>query len=435
LWQLRFKELLVFGLPAVFFLCLQYLTVTECAAHGFLPSLTSSWLLLIFTYAFLIPNHWLRAAGVIGVMVVAPMTLTLWLFATSSECREAHNAGLMYVTNEILSLLVGGSVAVIGVRTLRMLSHEAFEARQFGQYHLRELIGRGGMGDVYLAEHQLLRRPCAIKVIQPERAGDPRALARFEREVHTIAKLSHWNSVDLYDYGRTSDGTFYYVMEYLPGLSLQQLVDRHGPVSSERAIFLLRQTCDALAEAHQLGLVHRDIKPANVFAAKRGGMCDVAKLLDFGLAKPVLSPTASAGLSMDGVITGSPLFMAPEQALGDSEPDMRSDIYSLGGVAYYLVTGRPPFPGEKAIQVIVAHANQEIVPPSNWCPDVPKDLEEVILRCLSKRPEDRFQDVVDLREALGRCQAAGQWTADDATAWWRDRPAKPEAKPTPALVS
>ncbi len=264
-------------------------------------------------------------------------------------------------------------MAVVGVRTLRDLSFQAFEARQLGQYHLRELIGSGGMGDVYLAEHQLMRRPCAIKLIQPDRAGDPRAMARFEREVQTIAQLSHWNSVDIYDYGRTEEGTFYYVMEFLPGLSLQQLVDRFGPLPPERAIYLLRQTCDALAEAHQLGLVHRDIKPANLFAAHRGGLYDVAKLLDFGLAKPVMEPSSSQ-LSAEGVITGSPLYMSPEQALGDTDPDVRSDIYSLGGVAYFLLTGHPPFESDRAIKVIFAHANQPIVPLSQWQLDIPRGL-------------------------------------------------------------
>src|SRR5688572_18036212 len=175
-----------------------------------------------------------------------------------------------------------------------------------GQYKLKQLIGSGGMGEVYLAEHQLMKRPCAIKVIRPEKAGDPKVLARFEREVQATARLSHWNTIDIFDYGRADDGTFYYVMEYLPGMNLSELVRKHGPLPAGRAIYLIRQACDALQEAHDLGLVHRDIKPANIFAASRGGVCDVVKLLDFGLAKP-LADLGAAHLTAEGTITGSPL--------------------------------------------------------------------------------------------------------------------------------
>ena len=231
--------------------------------------------------------------------------------------------------------------AVLGVHTINSLRDEALRARQLGQYKLKRLIGSGGMGDVYLAEHLLMKRPCAIKVIRPEKAGDPKVLARFEREVQATAKLSHWNSVDIFDYGRAADGTFYYVMEFLPGMNLSELVRRYGPMPASRAIHLVRQACNALAEAHDLGLVHRDIKPANIFAAIRGGRYDVAKLLDFGLAKPLMNVEA-AQLTQEGAITGSPLYMSPEQAIGDREPDARSDIYAVGAVLYFLVAGRPP---------------------------------------------------------------------------------------------
>ena len=432
--RLRFKELVVFGMPAIFFLILQQADMSACAKHGFLPSTEGSWLLLMFTYAFLIPNSWRRASLVIGTMALAPILLTVWMFATDTLCQEAHNAGITYFTNQILSLMVGCVVAVVGVGTLRMLRYEAFEARQLGQYHLRSLIGRGGMGDVYLAEHQMMRRPCAIKLIRPNRAGDPRALARFEREVRSIAKLSHWNSVDIYDYGRTDDGTFYYVMEYLPGMSLQQLVDRHGPLPAARVIHLLRQTCDGLAEAHQLGLIHRDIKPANVFAAERGGVYDVAKLLDFGLAKPLMEQE-SAELSAEGQITGSPLYMSPEQAVGEREPDRRSDIYSLGGVGYFLITGHAPFEGRTPLQVILAHVNEPIEPPSRLVPGVPDDLEAILTRCLAKDPSERYQSVGELIRALDQCHDAGRWTRGMASDWWQQKSSAPLPPPLPAAVA
>jgi serine/threonine-protein kinase len=273
------------------------------------------------------------------------------------------------------------------------------------------------MGEVYLAEHQLLKRPCAIKVIRPGKADDPKVLARFEREVRATAGLSHWNTVEIFDYGRTEDGTFYYVMEYLPGFSLSELVERYGPLPPARVVYLLRQTCDALREAHAAGLIHRDIKPGNIFAAQRGGVYDVAKLLDFGLAKPLMS-SESLQLTQEGAITGSPLYMSPEQALGEVEPDARGDIYSLGAVAYFLLTGSPPFDGDKPMKVLLAHAHEEVVPPSHVRPEIPADLEQIVLRCLAKGPEDRFQTVNSLGQALSECEIAGDWSREHAARWW-----------------
>ena len=183
-------------------------------------------------------------------------------------------------------------IAVVGVHTIGTLRREAFAAKQLGQYRLKQRLGSGGMGEVYLAEHQMMKRPCAVKLIRPEKAGDPRMLARFEREVRATAKLSHWNSIDIYDYGRTADGTFYYVMEFLPGHNIGEIVDDYGPIPAGRTVYLMDQVCAALTEAHGIGLVHRDIKPANIFCAYRGGVFDVAKLLDFGLAKPTMETTA-----------------------------------------------------------------------------------------------------------------------------------------------
>ncbi len=259
---------------------------------------------------------------------------------------------------------VAGGGSVFGVGVIGSLRREAFAARQLGQYRLGRRIGAGGMGEVYLAEHQLLKRPCVVKLIRPDRSGNPKVIARFQREVRATAKLSHWNTVEIYDYGCTPDGTFYYVMEFLPGMNLGELVERFGPLPPARVIYLLRQACDGLAEAHAAGLVHRDIKPGNIFAARRGGIYDVAKLLDFGLVKPVMDD-APVHLTAEGTITGSPLFMSPEQAIGDAKPDPRSDIYSLGAVGYYLLTGHPPFEGDKPLKVIFAHAHDAAAPPSN----------------------------------------------------------------------
>ncbi len=414
----RVAEFMIFGSPAIFFFALQYTVMRHCAAEeNMLPRPDSPWLMLMFTYAMFIPNTWRRAAVVIGTMALAPIVLTIVLWLTDQVCAHLIASDLWTMISIGLITLVSGVAAVVGVYTINALRLEAFQAKQLGQYRLGRKLGGGGMGEVYLAEHQLMKRPVAIKVIRPEKAGDPRTLARFEREVRATAKLSHWNNIDIFDYGRAADGTFYYVMEYLPGLSLADLVERYGPLPPERVIFLLRQTCDALSEAHSSGLIHRDIKPANIFAAERGKVYDVAKLLDFGMVKP-LDGFDAPELTHDGSITGSPLFMSPEQATGDVEPDERSDIYSLGVVAYYLLTGRAPFEGNQPIQILLAHAQRTPPPLSELRPDIPSDLEAVVMRCLYKSPDDRYGAATQLEEAFARCEQTKSWSHAAAAAWW-----------------
>jgi serine/threonine-protein kinase len=286
------------------------------------------------------------------------------------------------------------------------------------------------MGEVYLAEHQLLKRPCALKLIRPGIASGVQALARFEREVRLTATLSHPNTVEIYDYGRTEDGTYYYVMEYLPGLSLAELVERHGPLPPGRAVYLLRQVCGSLREAHAAGLIHRDIKPSNIFAARQGGIDDVAKLLDFGLVLPVAQLDAPH-MTGEGWVLGTPLFMSPEQAKGGEELDRRSDIYSLGAVAYYLLTGRPPFDRVDGIALRIAHARDPVVPPSQVRDDISQDLERVVLRCLAKDAADRYPDAQSLERALGACACTSDWDQDRAARWWWDADRAPA---TPATV-
>ena len=325
---LRAYEAAIFGLPVIYFVLYDHRLMTLMVRHGFLPNPLAFWMGIIFTYAIFIPNSWRRAAVVIGLITLAPLALIGYMAATDPIFRNAIVDSSGFLVEMTIMLGITYLCSVYGTYTINTLRTEAFAAKQLGQYRLCQKIGAGGMGEVYLAEHQLMKRPCAIKLIRPSKAADPHALARFEREVRATAKLSHWNTVEIFDYGRADDGTFYYVMEYLPGLSLADLVEKHGPLSPARAIHLLIQTCDALAEAHSHGLIHRDIKPGNIFAAERGGVHDVAKLLDFGLAKPLSAETESVHLTQEGAIAGSPMFMSPEQALGDSEPDARSDVYS-----------------------------------------------------------------------------------------------------------
>jgi serine/threonine-protein kinase len=313
------------------------------------------------------------------------------------------------------------ALAIFGSHHITVLRQQAFQFRKLGQYQLKQRLGAGGMGEVYLAEHALLQRPCAIKLIRPERAGDPKHLRRFEREVQITATLTHPNTVQVFDYGHAADGTFYYVMEYLPGPNLEQLVKQHGPLPPERAVHFLRQVCGALQEAHATGLIHRDIKPSNIIVCERGGVFDVVKLLDFGLVHaPDLGDLGKpkGELTKEGSILGTPAFMSTEQAAG-KELDARSDIYSLGAVAYFLLSGKPPFVHETPMQTLAAHICERPAPLSGLRKDVPADLQNVIMTCLEKSPPQRFPDADSLEKALAGCQCAGQWTRECATQWWQ----------------
>jgi serine/threonine-protein kinase len=308
-------------------------------------------------------------------------------------------------------------VAIFGSYRVSLLERRFQEAERLGQYRLKRFLGQGGMGDVYLGEHVLLKQPFAVKLLRPERISDERVLKRFEAEVHSMAKLQHWNTVEIYDYGHAPDGSFYYVMEYLPGLTLDQIVSRFGPLSSGRAIRMLLQVCNALNEAHSIGLTHRDIKPGNIIVCERAGIYDVAKLLDFGLVKSV--ENSDSRLTMEGTIAGTPAFMSPEQASGSASVHARSDIYSLGAVAYFLLTGRPPFANRTSTQMIAAHIYETPAPVSEHTPDVDRALEAIVMRCLAKKLADRFPNVESVMAALRECPAANTWTQADALAWWR----------------
>ena len=378
-------------------------------------------IILMVLYGALIPNDTITAAKVILTMALIPVAAFALLMELEhpdlvrelESMRSAEHSG-----SNAVSLVAGAALAIYCAHVLNGLRQDLHDARKFGQYQLGRRLGTGGMGEVFLAEHQLLKRPCALKVIRPESGGDPLALARFEREVKSAARLSHPNTIAIYDYGRTEEGTFYYVMEYLPGMSLHDLVKQHGPVSPARLVYLLRQACAGLSEAHSLGIVHRDLKPANVFIALRGGESDVAKILDFGLVKLTTDPDA-AELTTDRTVSGTPAFMAPEQATGERSVDGRADIYSLGAVAYFALTGRAPFQGPTAMAVMIAQVRDPVVPPSRLHEGIPDDLEQVILRCLSKDPAERFQDARAMGRALAACGCAGGWDEDKAAVWWQ----------------
>ncbi len=390
-------------------------------AQGFFVSthghINPSCLLIIF-YGILIPNTWLRATVVVGLLTLVPL-VAVFLASGVDPGRPVS-----WVIPVLMSLATwlgwAAGIAIFGAHRLEVLRQEAVEARRLGQYQLKKRLGGGGMGEVFLAEHLLLRRPCAIKLIRPERAGDPRNLLRFEREVQATATLTHPNTVEVLDYGRAEDGTFYYVMEYLPGLSLQELIQRHGPLPAERVVYLLRQVCGALQEAHSAGLIHRDIKPGNILICHRGGRSDVAKLLDFGLVQlPGRDPDQSR-LTQEGVVAGTPDYMSPEQVADPEQVEPRSDIYSVGAVAYFLLTGQPPFVRATAAETMAAHLRDVVLPPSRLNPALPADVEQLVLACLHKDPSRRPASAQELGLALDRCSCAALWTADLAANWWSE---------------
>jgi serine/threonine-protein kinase len=437
---LRVLELIMFGLIAAFFGWMQFeafyqdkfyriaeaLHDTEGQAAepgtnvplvGLLTGATTiRWIILIVIYGVFIPNTWRRCLLLVSLVALTSIALS----AAAAQLSGRLNEGMLSALS-IMAVLMATAVAiaVFGSYRIEVLHRQAFAAQQLGQYRLKKRLGVGGMGEVYLAEHLLLRRPCAVKLIRPEQAGDRTTLQRFEREVRAMATLTHWNTVEVYDYGHAEDGTFYYVMEYLPGHNLENLVERYGPLPAGRVIHLLRQVCQALREAHGVGLLHRDIKPSNIITCERGGVFDVAKLLDFGLVHASGVGATVEKLTMVGTVLGSPPFMSPEQAAGKHDLGPASDIYSLGGVAYFLLTGQAPFVRETLMQIFLAHAYEPVVPPSHVRPDIPPDVEAVVLRCLGKKPEERFADAASLEKALARCRSAEEWTEEAAAAWWK----------------
>jgi serine/threonine-protein kinase len=427
--QLRATEVVFFASIAALFAWLQVDTyhdgaVLRAIVPGHEPlvyglvsmSAALRWFLLVVLYGVFIPNTARRCAAVVGSLALVPVLLMVGGSFFDKTTAAYVLAGLPKM---IVLMATAVVITVFGSHKMRELYQKAHEATRIGQYRIKEVLGFGGMGAVYLAEHVLLRRPCAIKLIRPDQAGDPNTFLRFEREVQAAATLTHWNTIEIFDYGHAEDGTFYYVMEYLPGKNLEELVEQHGPLPAERAVHLLRQVCQALREAHGIGLIHRDIKPSNIFASERGKIYDVAKLLDFGLVKTVTTNGDALKLTRDGAFAGSPAFMSPEQALGRQQLDARSDIYNVGAVAYFLITGKLPFERESSLQMLHAHAYEPFVPQADFTDAAPAELQRIIRRCLEKDPEHRYQDVASLERALAECEITEAWTSERAEEWWR----------------
>ncbi|MBC7819913.1 MAG: serine/threonine protein kinase, partial [Planctomycetaceae bacterium] len=295
---------------------------------------------------------------------------------------------------------------------------DAIELKRLGQYTLQEKLGEGGMGVVYRAKHAMLHRPTAVKFLDAAKTNE-KSIAKFELEVQLTSQLNHPNTIAIFDYGRTPEGVFYYAMEYLDGLNLQDLVHRHGPLPEGRVIHLLKQVCGSLAEAHSIGLIHRDVKPANILLNVRGGMFDVVKLLDFGLVK-VMDSASAALATKPGKVVGTPYYMSPEMYQSPDTIDARSDLYAVGAVGYFLLTGTPPFRGESVKEILNHHVKTAPEPPSQRLGQpVSPELEQLLLRCLSKSAADRPATAIEMIAELDRVPSANSWTESDARHWWR----------------
>ena len=334
---------------------------------------------------------------------------------------------LPYAVEATIPTFICAGMAIYGSRVVYKLTRDLSKARQMGSYRLVEKIGVGGMGEVWKAKHRLLVRPAAVKLIRAEALGgggaaSHTALKRFEREAQATSGLSSPHSIELYDFGISGEGTFYYVMELLEGVDLKTLVEGYGPVPAERAIHILRQACHSLFDAHLTGIVHRDIKPANIFVCRYGADFDFVKVLDFGLVKQLgeMEPGA-AQLTMEGITSGTPAFMAPEMVYDNRGVDARADIYAVGCVGYWLLTGELVFDDESPMAILMRHANDEPPPLSTRTElEIPEALEGLVLACLEKEPENRPQSARELSRRLAECSSSlPEWTEERAADWWR----------------
>jgi serine/threonine-protein kinase len=360
-------------------------------------------------------DPWQRGAFMSGIPVATYYAVLLGsaLFSRAVAAQLRDPAAVATLLLNAAYIVGTYAFLVIGGHVVWSLRRQMYAARSLGRYRLKRRLASGGMGDVWVAYHPGLKRDVAVKVLRPEaEERSSGAISRFEREVRATAQLQHPNTVRVFDYGTTEDGLCYYVMELLEGETLRAHIDRLGPLPAARAIHIIGQAARALGEAHDRSIVHRDIKPENLFLTSLGGEHDFVKLLDFGIAKLGDAPSAT---TRTGWILGTPEYMSPEVAMGRAA-DERSDVYALGAVLYFLLTGRPPFVGDNAGRLFVAHATEAPQPPSaHLAQPLPPDIEALIMRSLEKAPEARYASAAEFALALSRCTLAGKWTFGDAT--------------------
>jgi hypothetical protein len=404
---------------------------------GILPNLT--WvpaIIILFPLILPAPPRLMLAAA-IAAGATSPIALLLL------ELAGKVQVGADAYINTTIGAGIAVGFAYMGSRVVYRLGREVAVARELGSYRLEERLGQGGMGEVWRARHRMLARPAAIKLIRPVLTGpggngaSADLAQRFEREAQVIARLRSPHTVDLFDFGVADNGAFYYVMELLEGLDADRLVRQFGPLPAERAIFLLCQICHSLSEAESYGLVHRDIKPANIFLCRYGEDYDFVKVLDFGLVKAFQEKhDPEPALTRENMVQGTPAFIAPEQALGRSSIDSRVDIYAVGCVAYWLVTGQLVFTAENTMGLLLHHVHTQPTRPSARTDlPIPPDLEDVILSCLAKNPADRPQSARELARRLGEVQLVEEWSQQRARQWWaRHQPVRELRAKEPASI-
>lgn len=400
-----------------------------------------SWVCVwIVIYPFITPAT--RAKTMITAFAAAtmwPLAFVIGVFILAHPIPDTRFVAMNFLENYIAA-----AAAFVPALVIEKLGADVQKARRMGSYELVERLESGGMGDVWRARHRMLARPAAIKLIRRDALGAREGreaellLRRFEREAQATAALHSPHTIVLYDYGVTEDGTFYYVMELLEGLDLEGLVKRFGPVPAERAVHFLLQACDSLADAHASGLIHRDVKPANIYACRLGRAHDFVKILDFGLVKPSWGEEQQfdARLTREGTVSGTPAYMAPEVILGKREIDGRVDLYALGCVAYWLLTGQLVFTGETAMEIALHHAHTVPVPPSRRTDlPVPASLERLILACLEKEPDKRPATAEEIARELSRsaCEIGEAWTQERARRWWEAHRPSPVPRPPQEL--
>ncbi|HWN19266.1 MAG TPA: serine/threonine-protein kinase [Gemmatimonadales bacterium] len=417
------------------YLVLQCLLVSILSQWAPVPiSPRVSWVCIpILFYPAIVPNA-PRKTLLTSLLAASTEPLALYF----SHLRGVQvNLSPFYLLWAFLPNYVCAFMSVIPVKIIHQLGHQVRRARELGSYRLEEALGKGGMGEVFRATHQMLARPAAVKLIRSEILGSSSPAAarviveRFRREAEAAASLRSPHTISLYDFGVANDGTFFLVMELLDGLDLETLVERFGPLPPERVVHILRQACASLEEAHTRGLVHRDIKPSNIFACRLGLEVDFVKVLDFGLVKAVDDGAREATLlTAPDSTTGTPAYIAPEMVRGDRVADHRVDIYTLGCVGYWLLTGRLVFQAPNAIQLMYQHANATPVPPSQRSElEIPAALDSIILACLAKYPEDRPQTAGELSRRLATAVSI-TWTEEHAHRWWdRHHPASVRTEP------
>jgi serine/threonine-protein kinase len=376
-------------------------------------------MLLTIVRATYVPSPWRRGLVLSLPTVLAfPVTLAagaLWEPALRAQWSSPKDLGAFVY--EMLFVVAGAVLGSIGSHLLYTARRQVWEARKLGDYRLKARIGGGAMGDVWLARHVPLDRPVALKVLHERAARDEGAVRRFIREARAASALRHPNTIRVFDFGASDDGVFYIAMELLDGLDLETIVTTGGPIANARVIRLARQICGSLAEAHEAGIVHRDVKPANLFVTQYGDEFDFVKVLDFGVATSARDSTM-AKAERDDEVVGTPAYLSPEMALGDAPVDARSDIYSLGAVLYFLLTGTVLFPDRSFRDTLLAHAMHDPQPPSARADGIAPDLEQVVLKCLAKQPAYRFQTAREVDFALSQCEDAGKWNNDAARRYW-----------------